>query len=100
MYVDHSIVDNYLQFFLKDRYGNIANENLKAIIKKNNEKTEEKNFENGILTLPRVAGYYTIEVSELKNRSIQLVEEKGICAPLPENATQDQKEKQKDCIAP
>lgn len=77
MYIDSSISESEITFFLRDRYGNIAKENLTATLEKDGSNRPAISFNNGIATLPREPGLYTISVPEIASHTITYRDETG-----------------------
>lgn len=53
MYVDHSVSDETIVFFIRDRYGNIVPYTGRGNLRYNSEDTHSIQFNSGIAVLPR-----------------------------------------------
>lgn len=78
MYISHISDDTSITFSLRDRYDNISSfSTLPGTIARDAGAPQAITFEWGKYTIPLQGWYYTVNVPELKNNSINYTDESG-----------------------
>lgn len=74
MYIDGTITDANVEFTLRDRYGNLSPESPSGTLKYNQDLPTPITFTQGKYLMPRVSGYWKIEVPSIKSNTITYVD--------------------------
>lgn len=76
MYIDGKITDTTLDFSLRDRYGNLASDDITGSVKKNQDGVVSPvSFLAGKLSLPRSPGYWRVDVPAIASNSISYIDD-------------------------
>jgi hypothetical protein len=79
MYIDGNITDTTVDFFLRDRYGNISDiDNLSGTLRKNQDVPVPLSFIGGKSSSPRSSGYWRIDIPAIENNTISYTDTENI----------------------
>jgi hypothetical protein len=74
MYIDGNITDMTIDFYLRDRYGNLSDQSLPGTLKNDSFAPQNINFVGGKLSIPRSPGYWRVEVPALSNNTLTYID--------------------------
>lgn len=77
MYITPSLGEDDFTFTLRDRYGNLSKESIVASLTRNTDIPRSVAFANGVLTEPRVTGYYTLRAPDIADNTLTYTDPSG-----------------------
>ena len=74
MYIDGKITDTTLEFALRDRYGNLSEQNMAGTLTHDQDTSTAVFFSLGRLSVPRSGGYWRIDAPDISKNSVTYID--------------------------